>query len=132
MQRLFLHHHIAFLLIAATVLVPMESRADTEIEIKHLIEYIENSKCTFIRNGKEYDTKETLAHILGKYEYTKRRIKSAEDFIKYTVTKSSISNRPYTVLCDGREIVSAEWLSEELKRFRKKPEQLKCLDFGSK
>ncbi len=121
-QKLFLRYHIAFLLIAATVLASMESQADTEIEVKHIIEYIENSKCTFIRNGKEYDTKETLAHIQNKYEYTKHWIKSAEDFIKYTVTKSSMSGRPYTVLCDGREILSAEWLSEELKRFREKPE----------
>ena len=122
MQKLFLRHRIAFFLIAATVLWPIESQADTEIEIKHIIEYIENSKCTFIRNGKEYNTKEALVHILNKYEYTKRWIKSAEDFIKYTLTKSSMSGRPYTVRCDGREILSADWLSEELKRFRKKPE----------
>jgi hypothetical protein len=120
MQRLFLRHHIALLLIAATVMIPMESQADTEIEIKHLIEYIENSKCTFIRNGKKYNTKETLVHIQNKYEYT--WIKSGEDFIKYTVTKSSMSGRPYTVRCDGREFLSAEWLLKELKRFRKKPE----------
>ena len=75
MQRLSLRHHIAFLLIAVTALVPMESRADTEIEIKHLIEYIENSKCTFIRNGKEYNTKETLVHIQNKYEYNKITLK---------------------------------------------------------
>jgi len=122
MRRLFLRHHIAFLLIAATVLIPIESQADAEIEIKHIIEYIENSKCTFIRNGKEYNTKEALVHILNKYEYTKRWIKSAEDFIKYTATKSSMSGRLYTVRCDGREILCAEWLSEELNRFRKKPE----------
>ena len=122
MQGLFLGHHITFLLIAATVLFPMESQADTETEIKHIIAYIENSNCTFIRNGKEYNTKEALVHIQNKYKYTKRWIKSAEDFIKYTVTKSSMSGRPYTIRCDGLEILSAEWLSEELKRFRKKLE----------
>jgi hypothetical protein len=37
MQRLFLRHHIVFFVIAAVVLVTMESQADTEIEIKHLI-----------------------------------------------------------------------------------------------
>ena len=120
MQRLFLRHHIAFLLIAASALVPMESQANTEIEIKHLIEYIENSKCTFIRNGKEYSTEEALTHIQNKYEYAKRWIKSAEDFIKYTVTKSSMSGQPYTVWCNGQKILSAEWLTAELKRFRKK------------
>ena len=122
MQRLCLRHHISFLLIVSTVLVPMESQAHAEIEIKHLIKYIENSTCTFIRNGKEYNTKEALVHIQNKYEYTKRWINSAEDFIKYTVTKSSLSGRPYVVRCDGREIFSAEWLSEELKRFREKSE----------
>jgi len=122
MQRRVLRHYIAILLIAVTVLVHMESQADTGIEIKHIIEYIENSNCTFIRNGKEYNTKEALVHIRNKYKYTKRWIKSAEDFIKYTATKSSMSGRPYKVRCDGLEILSAEWLSEELKRFRKKPE----------
>ncbi len=120
MQRLFLRYCISFLIIVATVLAPMESRADTEIEIKHLIEYIENSKCTFIRNGKEYSTEEALTHIQNKYEYAKRWIKSAEDFIKYTVTKSSMSGQPYTVWCNGQKILSAEWLAAELKRFRKK------------
>ena len=122
MQRLLLLRHISFLLITVIVLVPLESQADAEKEIKHLIKYIENSKCTFIRNGKEYNTKEALAHIQNKYEYTKRWIKSAEDFIKYTMTKSSLTGRPYLVRCDGREVVSAKWLSEELKRFRKNPE----------
>ena len=120
MQRLFLRYCISFLIIVATVLAPMESLADTEIEIKHLIEYIENSKCTFIRNGKEYSTEEALTHIQNKYEYAKRWIKSAEDFIKYTVTKSSMSGQPYTVWCNGQKILSAEWLTAELKRFRKK------------
>jgi len=120
MQRLFLRYCISFLIIVATVLVPMKSRADTGIEIKHLIEYIENSKCTFIRNGKEYNAEEALTHIQNKYEYAKRWIKSAEDFIKYTMTKSSMSGQPYTVWCDGKKILSAEWLTAELKRFRKK------------
>ena len=122
MRRLFLHPPIAFLIIAIIVIAPMESRADTELEIKHIIDYIESSNCTFIRNGKEYNTKEALEHILNKYKYTKRWIKSAEDFIEYTATKSSLSGSPYTVRCDGGEILSAEWLLKELETFRKKPE----------
>ena len=120
MQRLFLRHQIAFLIIAVTVLIPIESQADIEIEIKHLLEYIEHSKCSFIRNGKEYNSKEAFAHIINKYKYAKRWINSAEDFIKYTATKSSVSGQPYKVQCDGQEILSAEWLLEELNRFRKK------------
>ena len=120
MPRLLLHHCIASLLVVATVLTPLGSQADTELEIKHLFEYIQNSNCTFVRNGKEYNRKETLAHIQKKYEYAKRRITSAEDFIKYTATKSSLSGQPYKVVCDGRKILSAEWFMAELRRFRGK------------
>ena len=120
MPRLLLHPCIAFLLVVSAVLTPLESQADTELEIKHLFEYIQNSNCTFVRNGKEYNPPEALAHIQKKYGYAKRRITSAEDFIKYTVTKSSLSGQPYLVICNGREILSAEWFRAELKRFRKK------------
>jgi hypothetical protein len=118
MPRLLLHHCIASLLVVATLLTPLGSQADTELEIKHLFEYIQNSNCTFVRNGKEYNNRETLAHIQKKYVYAKRRITSAEDFIKYTVTKSSLSGQPYKVVCDGRKILSAEWFMAELNRFR--------------
>ncbi len=77
MPRLLLHHCIAFLLVVAAVLTPLESQADTKLEIEHLFEYIQNSNCTFVRNGKEYNREETLAHIQKKYEYAKRRITSA-------------------------------------------------------
>ena len=120
MPRLLLRHCIASLLVVATVLTPLGSQADTELEIKHLFEYIQNSNCIFVRNGKEYNPSEALAHIQKKYEYAKRRITSAEDFIKYTVTKSSLSGQPYKVVCDGRKILSAEWFMAELKRFRGK------------
>jgi hypothetical protein len=120
MPRLRLHHCTAFLLVLATVLTPLKSQADTESEIKHLFEYMQNSNCVFVRNGKEYNPREALAHIQTKYEYAKRRIKSAEDFIKYTATKSSLSGQPYMILCDGRKILSAEWFTAELKRFRGK------------
>ncbi|NQT68811.1 MAG: DUF5329 family protein [Desulfobacteraceae bacterium] len=120
MPRLLLHQGIAFLLVVAIVLTPLGSQADTELEIKHLFEYIQNSTCIFVRNGKKYNARETLAHIQKKYEYAKLRITSAEDFIKYTVTKSSLSGQPYQVLCDERKILSAEWFMAELKRFRGK------------
>ena len=102
------------------MLGPMQSRADSVIEIKHLMEYIEKSKYTFIRNGQEYSAEKALRHIQNKYEYARRWIKSAEDFIKYTVTKSSMSGQFYKVRCDDQIVLSVEWLTAELKRFREK------------
>ena len=119
---MFLPCCMALLLIMAMLPVPMECHADTELEIKHLMAYIEKTNCTFIRNGKEYNGEEALAHIQNKYAYGKRWVKSAEDFITYAVTKSSMTGQPYKVRCDGQEILSAEWLTKELNKFRGKPE----------
>ena len=120
MQRLFFRFSLSFLIIVTIMLGPMQSRADSVIEIKHLMEYIEKSKYTFIRNGQEYSAEKALRHIQNKYEYARRWIKSAEDFIKYTVTKSSMSGQFYKVRCDDQIVLSVEWLTAELKRFREK------------
>lgn len=89
-------------------------------EIDHLLQYIETSNCTFIRNGEIHNSQDAVEHIRKKYAYAKRRIKSAEDFIRYAATKSSMSGKPYQVICNGTEMPTAEWLTDELSRFRKK------------
>jgi hypothetical protein len=60
----------------------------------------------FTRNGKEYTGVEALEHIRMKYDYVKSRVKTAEDFIEYAATKSR------------QEVPTADWLKEELARFR--------------
>lgn len=87
-------------------------------EIDHLLQYVENAGCTFIRNNKSYDGTEARAHIQKKYDYFKGRIKTTEDFISYAATKSTMSGKPYKVRCNGREIPCAEWLNVELEKFR--------------
>lgn len=96
------------------------AHADMEAEIEYLLLYIESSNCTFHRNGKIHDNKDASAHIRKKYNHTKRWINSTEDFIEYAATKSSISGDPYQVICDGIQLPTATWLTEELARFRKK------------
>ena len=88
-------------------------------EIDHLLQYIETAGCTFHRNGKLYDSQDASEHIRKKYAHTKRWIKTSEDFILYAATKSSVSGRPYQVTCDGIEMETAEWIADELDRFRK-------------
>lgn len=92
-----------------------------EQEIDHLLRYIETSGCTFDRNATIHDSRDAGAHIRKKYDHTKRWIKSTEDFIRYAATKSSISGRPYRVVCEGVEMPTAEWLADELARFRDNP-----------
>ena len=91
-----------------------------QLEIDHLLQYIETSGCRFMRNGNIHDGQQAGEHIRKKYAHTKRWIKSTEDFIQYAATKSSMSGRLYQVTCDGVEMPTAAWLREELARFRGK------------
>lgn len=99
---------------------PCPSHAGMQSEIDHLLQYIETSGCSFTRNANIHDGQAAGEHIRGKYAHTKRRITSAEDFIRYAATQSSLSGRPYQVTCDGIEMPTAQWLTEELARFREK------------
>ena len=92
--------------------------AGTTEEISSLLHFIEQSECTFIRNGKQYDTLEARQHIEKKYNYFKERITTAEDFIQYSAARSSITGKPYRVLCKGVSMNSSDWLNAELDRIR--------------
>ena len=111
-------HVCIILLFILAVFQHADSEEGVNHEINHLLQYIEDSDCTFIRNGKAYDTVEARAHIQKKYDYFKARIKTTEDFITHAATKSTMSGKPYKVRCNGLEIPCAEWLKVELERFR--------------
>jgi hypothetical protein len=88
--------------------------AGTTEETVSLLLFIEQSECTFIRNGKHYDALKAREHIEKKYAYYKERITSAEDFILYSATKSSITGEPYRVICNGVNMITSDWLKAEL------------------
>jgi len=98
-------------------------RSDDQVahEVEQLIEFVRISNCTFYRNGDWYEAGKAADHINKKYQYVKKRglIKKAEDFIKYSATKSSLSGKPYLVQCDGESLHCAEWLRAELAQLRK-------------
>jgi hypothetical protein len=110
-------------------LVPAGALAGAEGEISHLLGFIERSGCTFIRNGEEHTSQQAREHIENKYSYVKRRVKSAEDFIRYAATGSSISGRAYRVRCGGEEMPTAKWLEKELERFRREPASVREGEF---
>ena len=94
--------------------------ADKEAEIQHLLNYVENSQCLFIRNGSTHKSADAKAHIMKKYNYYKSRIDNAEEFIEYSATKSTMSGKKYKVRCDGKEYLTAQWLNDELNNYRNK------------
>jgi len=115
----------AFMLILFSVCLfsAFSAQANTS-EIQHLINYVSNTQCTYVRNGDKHTGKEAVEHIQKKYDYFSDDIKTAEDFIRLSATKSTFSGKPYKVICEGKTMDSAQWLLDELKRFRqqvKKP-----------
>lgn len=92
-------------------------------EIEHLMDYIGASTCRFVRNGKVYDAAAARAHIQKKYDYGRKRIRTAEDFIRYAATASSMSGKPYRIRCGAQEMLCADWLAEELRRYRQREQR---------
>ena len=75
----------------------------------------------FIRNGSEYDGKAAEAHLRQKLDYGGERLKTAEQFVQYCATKSSMSGKTYQIrLPDGRTVDSGPWLLAQLAEFDKK------------
>jgi len=96
------------------------AEAPEQDAINHLLQFVETSRCTFLRNGVEYDSKSAVNHIKEKYDYFKNQIRTAEDFIALAATKSELSGRPYFVRCEkAKEVPTATWLHEELQQYRK-------------
>ena len=93
--------------------------ADTRQEIDHLLEFVANTDCQYDRNGTVHNGPEARDHINMKYEHYRKKVKTSEDFIKYSATKSMMSGRKYKIHCPGSKTMNAsDWLLEELQHYR--------------
>ena len=94
-------------------------KEDLEATIMHLLEFVSTSDVVFIRNGKEHSAEDAAKHIEKKYKHYKKKIKTPEDFIERSATKSMMSGKLYQVrLKDGTVISNKDWLTDELERYR--------------
>ncbi|MEE8588407.1 MAG: DUF5329 family protein [Sulfurimonadaceae bacterium] len=90
-------------------------------EINHLLAYVKNTKCIYIRNDDSYNGLEAVKHINNKYKYFKDDINSAEDFIRLSATQSLMFKNKYYIKCPNKKRVeSSKWLLIELKSYRDK------------
>lgn len=90
-----------------------------EPEVNHLLDFVAKSGCTFYRNGSAYDSQAARTHLADKYGQIKDRLKTAEDFIEYAASRSSMTGQNYEVTCGKQpRRSSGDWLREELTRFR--------------
>ncbi len=109
---------IKFVVIILLV-IPGVAIADTQKEIEHLLSFVANTSCKYERNGTLHDGTVAKTHIKNKYDYFLDKVNSAEDFIKYSATKSTMSGKIYTIHCANMPVQnSADWLLDELKKFR--------------
>jgi hypothetical protein len=110
---------ISRFLVILLVVLSTAAYADTQKEITHLLDFVANTACKYERNGTLYGGIEAQAHINKKYQYFIDKINSAEDFIKYSATRSTMSGKKYKILCANMPVqFSSDWLLEELKKYR--------------
>ena len=94
-----------------------EDKIDTEV--RHLLDFVGSSNCTFVRNGAEYGAEEARRHLKMKYGYVRRRLRSTEEFIDKVATQSSLSGKQYAVRCGEAVETSQQWLIHELRNYRR-------------
>ena len=102
--------------VANVALATPDTKAQGEIE--YLLSFVQQSSCEFIRNGASYDASAARDHLAHKLGNIRQRIRTAEDFIRYAASKSSLTGRPYQVNCHGQEQLASLWLTDALARRR--------------
>ncbi|MEP6937343.1 MAG: DUF5329 family protein [Chthoniobacterales bacterium] len=87
--------------------------------IDFLIQSVESSKgIRFIRNGSEFDGVAAAEHLRMKLNYAGERVKTAEEFVKYCASESSMTHRKYKIrLADGTTSDAATYFAAQLREF---------------
>jgi hypothetical protein len=116
-SRLLLIGIFALSLVNSLHAANSETKANQEIA--QLIQAVEQSGCTFQRNGKSYTAIEGADHLRLKLKRGGKYADTTEHFITRLASKSSWSGKPYQIETPGgvRSTMQA-WLEAELGRIR--------------
>ena len=118
MQRSF--RRLAFLLLALAAVAHAAALAPAEsARIDYLLGVVAAlHDAQFIRNGSSYGSDKAVSHLRLKLRAAGTRVQTAEDFIRYCATASSMSGKPYEIrFRDGRTVAAADFLREKLAQF---------------
>jgi hypothetical protein len=112
--RLFL---ASLLAAALPALDAAAAPAEEAKKIEYLIRSVEQtSNAKFIRNGKTYDAHAAAAHLREKLRAGEGRIRTADDFIRYCASGSSVTGKPYQIrFDDGKVLTSEQFLRAKLR-----------------
>ena len=109
------------LLLCLSISRPVVAQQDVEQQkINYLIASVAALKdASFIRNGSPYDAEQAASHMRLKWRMAGSRVKTAEDFIVYCATESSVTGSKYMIrFSDGRTVDSASFLRDKLTAFK--------------
>jgi hypothetical protein len=111
---------IAFLTLALTANAGDRLPGEDE-RIEYLLGVVASlHDAQFIRNGTSYDGMAAVKHLRLKLRAAGSHVMTAEDFIRYCASASSVSGRPYEIrFPDGRVVPSADFLQQKLMEFDK-------------
>jgi hypothetical protein len=106
------------LLLPATAHVYAQDFSESA-KIQYLISSVETLEgAKFIRNGSEYNARDASDHLRLKLKVAGKKVKTAEDFIKFCASKSSITSEPYLMrFADGTNVKSEVFFTNKLKTF---------------
>ena len=108
---------VTLLLLHSLLYAGQESKS----EILYLLNTVKTTQCMYERNGDLHKGSEAVQHIQKKYDYYKKEINSAEDFIRLSATKSTMSGQKYHIVCKGQKPQDSDaWLLQRLKEYRLK------------
>lgn len=113
---------LAARLCASALVLGALSAAPSEADkIEALIQSVARlSNAVFVRNGTVYDAKAAADHLRQKLQKAGSRVQTAEDFIRYCGSTSSMSGKPYQIrYADGRVVTSEAFLRARLAELEK-------------
>ncbi len=114
-------------LVAASALTGRVAFAGTQpatapetLKIRYLISAIDSLKdAAFFRNGVAYGSKSAADHLRLKWRLAGSRCKTAEAFIRYCASGSSVTGLPYSIrFADGHTATSEVYLRRELSEYQ--------------
>ncbi len=121
MDEVFVKQSWIILLLLVFIHGPASARDQQETDrIEYLISSVETLQgAAFIRNGTEHDARSAAEHLRLKLRRAGERVKTAEDFIKYCGSKSSLSGKPYKIrFRDGTLMETEAFFRDKLKTFK--------------
>lgn len=108
-------------LAAALAAVLLASPLTESAKIDALIQSVADLRdAKFVRNGVEYEAEAAADHLRTKRERAGSRVRTAEDFIRYCGSSSSMTGKPYEIhWADGRVTTSESFLRARLAELEK-------------